>query len=165
MDTRGGTLLLCPLVLSAAGGIYGQWSYHLLQAFGIAACSEIGLLIATAWSYICWLRSHLSYSLLRSSIQAIRGSRSSQWSYQLSLILLPLSHTSKWMTSDLLYFTQTLISYFISSLFHPSVLSATLHYLLTLWLWFVLLCTHVFIWLLLFMETCYVKKIKKYVPV
>ena len=62
-----------PLVMSASGGL------------GQAAAStykRLASLLATKWnqpysSTLSWLRCKLSFSLLRSSIQSIRGSRSS----------------------------------------------------------------------------------------
>ena len=61
------------IVLSCTGGL-GAYCYIYLQTHS--------LLLADKWdqaysSTMCWLRCILSFSLLRSSIQAIRGSRSS----------------------------------------------------------------------------------------
>ena len=62
-----------PIVLACTGGL-GAYCYIYLQTHS--------LLLADKWdqaysSTMCWLRCILSFSLLRSSIQAIRGSRSS----------------------------------------------------------------------------------------
>ena len=64
-----------PLVLSATGG-HGERGNHLLQA----PCSNpVAIMGNPIYSKtLCWLRCHLSYSLIRSAIQAIRGARSSQ---------------------------------------------------------------------------------------
>ena len=64
-------------------------SHHLLQAPGIAAHPEMGLPYSTTQ---CWLRYRLSYSLLRSSIQAIRGARSSQGHAVRSPMAIDLAH-------------------------------------------------------------------------
>jgi len=63
-----------PLVLSATGGMGNE---------ATTFYKHLASLLAQKWdspysSTLCWLRCRLSYSLLRSSIQAIRGARSSQ---------------------------------------------------------------------------------------
>ena len=63
-------------------------SHHLLQAPGIAH-PEMGLPYSTT---LCWLQCCLSYLLLRSSIQAIRGARSSQGHAVRSPMAIDLAH-------------------------------------------------------------------------
>ena len=63
-----------PLVLSTTGGMGNEATIF---------CKCLALLLAQKWdspysSTLCWLWCCLSYSLLRSSIQAIRSARSSQ---------------------------------------------------------------------------------------
>ena len=63
-----------PLVLSASGGMGTEASIFY---------KRLATLLADKWdSYysrtLCWLRCRLSFSLLRSSIQALRGARSSR---------------------------------------------------------------------------------------
>ena len=63
-----------PLVLSATGGM-GNEAPILYK--------PLASLLSQKWDFpystnLCWLRCCLGYSLLRSSIQAIRGARSSQ---------------------------------------------------------------------------------------
>ena len=63
-----------PLVLSATGGMGNE---------ATTFYKRLATLLAQKWDVpysttLCWLRCRLSYSLLRSSIQAIRGARSSQ---------------------------------------------------------------------------------------
>ena len=63
-----------PLVLSATGGMSNE---------ATTFYKPLASLHAQNWDFtyhttLCWLRCHLSFSLLRSSIQAIRGARSSQ---------------------------------------------------------------------------------------
>jgi len=63
-----------PLVLSATGGMGNE---------ATTFYKHLASLLAQKWdspysSTLCWLRCRLSYSLLCSSIQAIRGARSSQ---------------------------------------------------------------------------------------
>ena len=62
-----------PLVLSAAGG---------LARVANIFYKRLASMHSSKWDHsysstLCWLRCHLSFSLLRSSIQAIRGARSS----------------------------------------------------------------------------------------
>ena len=62
-----------PLVLSATGGLAGEANIFY---------KRLASMLASKWDHsysstLCWLRCRLSFSLLRSSIQAIRGARSS----------------------------------------------------------------------------------------
>ena len=62
-----------PLVLSATGGL--AWEANTFY-------KRLASMLASKWDHsysntLCWLRCHLAFSLLRSSIQAIRGTRSS----------------------------------------------------------------------------------------
>ena len=62
-----------PLVLSATGGLARE---------ATTFYKRLASMLASKWdqsysSTLCWLRCRLTFSLLRSSIQAIRGSRSS----------------------------------------------------------------------------------------
>ncbi len=63
-----------PLVLSATGGLARE---------ATTFYKRLASMLASKWdqpysSTLCWLRCRLTFSLLRSSIQAIRGSRSSR---------------------------------------------------------------------------------------
>ena len=63
-----------PLVLSATGGMGSEATTFF---------KRLASLLAEKWdshysSTLCWLRCRLSFSLLRSAIQAIRGARSSR---------------------------------------------------------------------------------------
>ena len=63
-----------PLVLSATGGMGNE---------ATIVYKRLASLLSQKWDFpysttLCWLWCHLSYSLLHSSIQAIRGARSSQ---------------------------------------------------------------------------------------
>ena len=63
-----------PLVLSATGGMGNEATTFF---------KHLASLLAEKWdshysSTLCWLRCRLSFSLLRSAIQAIRGARSSR---------------------------------------------------------------------------------------
>ena len=63
-----------PLVLSATGGMGNEATIFY---------KRLASLLSQKWDFpysttLCWLRCRLCYSLLRSSIQAIRGARSSQ---------------------------------------------------------------------------------------
>ena len=63
-----------PLVLSASGGMGTEASIFY---------KRLATLLADKWDShysrtLCWLRCRLSFSLLRSSIQALRGARSSR---------------------------------------------------------------------------------------
>ena len=62
-----------PLVLSATGGLAREADTFY---------KRLASMLASKWDHtysstLCWLRCRLSFSLLRSSIQAIRGARSS----------------------------------------------------------------------------------------
>ena len=62
-----------PLVLSATGGLAREANIFY---------KRLASMLASKWDYsysstLCWLHCRLSFSLLRSSIQAIRGARSS----------------------------------------------------------------------------------------
>ena len=62
-----------PLVMAATGGLANE-----ANIFYKRLASKLALKWDTPYSStLCWLRCHLSFSLLRSSIQAIRGARSS----------------------------------------------------------------------------------------
>ena len=63
-----------PLVMAATGGLANE-----ANIFYKRLASKLALKWDTLYSStLCWLRCHLSFSLLRSSIQAIRGARSSR---------------------------------------------------------------------------------------
>ena len=62
-----------PLVLSATGGLAGEANTFY---------KRLASMLSTKWDHtysttLCWLRCRLVFSLLRSSIQAISGTRSS----------------------------------------------------------------------------------------
>ena len=62
-----------PLVLSVTGGLARE---------ATTFYKRLASLLAAKWeepynTVLCWLRCHISFSILRSSIQAIRGARSS----------------------------------------------------------------------------------------
>ena len=72
-NSRHRTGILFPLVLSATGGLARE---------ATTFYKRLASMLASKWdqsysSTLCWLRCRLTFSLLRSSIQAIRGSRSS----------------------------------------------------------------------------------------
>ena len=63
-----------PLVLSATGGMGAE-----ATTFYKHLASKLSQKWETPYSKVfCWLRCRLSFSLIRSAIQAIRGARSSQ---------------------------------------------------------------------------------------
>ena len=86
-----------PLVLSTTSGLAKEATIFY---------KRLASLLATKWeeSYntvLCWLHCHLSFSLLRSSIQAIRGTRSS-WGHAIKIpkvidLVTSESHLS-WIT-------------------------------------------------------------------
>ena len=63
-----------PLILSATGG---------METEATSFYKHLSSMLAQKWDFpysstLCWLRCRLTFSLLRSAIQAIRGARSSQ---------------------------------------------------------------------------------------
>ena len=75
---RGGTCLIHPpppppppLVISATGGLAKEPTVFY---------KRLASMLASKWdsSTLCWLRCRLTFSLLRSAIQSIRGARSSR---------------------------------------------------------------------------------------
>ena len=73
-----------PLVLSVTGGLARESLVGVSVTGGLATTfyKRLASLLAAKWeepynTVLCWLRCQISFFLLRSSIQAIRGARSS----------------------------------------------------------------------------------------
>ena len=84
-----------PLVLSATGGMASEASVFY---------KRLASLLAAKWdnsysSTLCWLRCRLAFSLLRSSIQAIRGARSSRGHAIKSPIVVDLINSESHISS------------------------------------------------------------------
>ena len=85
-----------PLVLSAAGGMGRE-----------ATCfyKRLASMLAQKWDYsysttLCWLRCRLTFSLIRSAIQALRGARSSRGQAVHLPVAVDLAITESCITRD-----------------------------------------------------------------